>query len=356
MSRKKGAIKVVSNNDVLVEGQEALTLRHKERELLAQKLSHPGSLVEPEVQDEPLCMMSVHPLWDGKEVPKLDPAERPLWDLDLLKVLHLWSFYGVRGEGVTVTVLDSGINSLHPAFAGKEIHMRCFLSGVDDPRDYTGHGTWVAGKIAGAGVGLAPRARLKCGRVLDNSGVGNAIFTNQALAAALEDDTDIINLSLGSTQRNKEQEKLVWKLYRQGVLVVAAAGNRGSSEPLFPGAFDGVLTVGALDHKEARASFSNYGAALEIVAPGVACYGPYLGTSFRKLQGTSMAAPVVTGIMALALSYLKAIKPEMSKIDRRNKVMEALKISAKDLGPAGWDQEYGFGGLDAVALFRNLEN
>jgi subtilisin family serine protease len=196
----------------------------------------------------------------------------------------------------------------------------------------------------------------KCGRVLDNSGVGNAIFTNQALAAALDDDTDIINLSLGSTQRSKEQEKLVWKLYRQGVLVVAAAGNRGSSEPLFPGAFDGVLTVGALDHKEARASFSNYGAALEIVAPGVACYGPYLGTSFRKLQGTSMAAPVVTGIMALALSYLKASKPEMSKIDRRNKVMEALKISAKDLGPAGWDQEYGFGGLDALALFRILEN
>lgn len=353
-NKKLSPIKVVTNNDVLVEGFEAIAVRQKERELLAQKISLVEPALEEKKEEAAPIMMSVEALWDGSEVNKLNPQEKPLWDLDLLKVPYLWAHYGTRGQGVTVHVVDSGVNSLHPAFAGKKIFAQSFID--DDCSDHTGHGTWVAGKIAGSGIGIAPQATLKCARVLDNSGVGSSNFTNRALASVLnDDDADIVNLSLGSPARCHEQERLIWQLHRRGILIVAAAGNRGSSTALFPAAFDGVITVGALDHKEARASFSNFGATLEIVAPGVSCYGPCLGTSYKKLQGTSMAAPVVTGILTLALAYLKTVKPEMSRIERRNSVVEALKVSAKDLGPVGWDKEYGFGGLNAVGLFENLK-
>lgn len=336
-------IKVVGNNEISGKGAtNDLDLRKKDRAILTQK------------PDASFTIMRVEALWGGESVEKLDPKEKPLWDLDLLKIPTIWSYYAVRGSGVKVTVIDSGINTLHPAFAGKHITAKSFLKGVDDPADQTGHGTWVAGKILGNGVGIAPQAELCALRVLDDNGTGSSAFTNRALAYSFADDTtDIVNLSLGSPIKCVEQERLIWKLYRKGVLIVAAAGNRGASV-MYPGAFDGVITVGAICNKGARASFSNYGASLEVVAPGVSCYGPHLGCTYRRLEGTSMAAPIVSGVMALALSYLKASRPKLTKIERRDILIDALQASARDLGPKGWDQEFGFGSINPLGLFETL--
>lgn len=335
-------IKVVSNNEI--SGIDTLELRKKDKEIYSKKQ-----------EDDSFTIMRVEALWDGEATETLDGKDRPLWDLDLLKIPYIWSHYAVKGAGVKATIIDSGINSMHPVFAGKQVSGKSFLKGIDDATDQTGHGTWVAGKISGSGIGIAPGSTVCSLRVLDGNGTGSSAATNKALAYCIADETtEIINLSLGSPFRDVEQERLIWKLYRKGVLIVAAAGNRGQQSILYPAAFDGVLTIGAIDKKEARANFSNYGASLEIVAPGVSCYGPHLGTAYRRLEGTSMAAPMVTGVLTLALSYLKKQKPKLSKIDRRDLIISALKESARDLGPKGWDLESGFGCIDPVGLFTKL--
>ena len=244
---------------------------------------------------------------DWKSVPSAK-VQGPLHDLEYMKVLALWRHFGVQGQSANVTVIDSGIDFEHPAFAHTEVIDESFVKGDPSTKDTNGHGTWVCGKIVGQGVGIAPLCNLTSYRTLDANGSGTSDASAAALKQVLADPTaNLVNMSLGSPYRSTEQERFINELVKAGVIVVAAAGNYDTSVPFYPGSFESCLTVSATNSTQAKAYFSNYGGQIDIAAPGVACYSTYLNSQFRALSGTSMATPIVTGLLALGVSYLKIV-------------------------------------------------
>jgi len=272
-----------------------------------------------------------------------------LYDFQYLNLIAVWRKY-CQGQGCNVTVIDSGIDLTHPAFAHTKILRSSTLG---DGADENGHGTWVAGKIVGQGVGIAPRCNLTSIQVLDANGSGSVEASTKALYRC--EDADLVNMSLGSPFRSKAQEKAINELAAEGVIVVAAAGNYDTDTPFYPGSFDNCLTVAATDARRSKAEFSNFGGQVDIAAPGVACYSTYLGKQFRQLSGTSMATPIVTGLLALGVSYLKSTR-KLNRKERAKLLLKCLEETARDVGPKGKDPVFGFGCLDALTFMNKLGN
>src|SRR5215212_188387 len=251
---------------------------------------------------------------------------------------EIWSRYGVTGQGVKVAVIDTGIDYTHTDL-GQCFGAGCkvaggydFVNNDSDPRDDNGHGTHVAGIIAanGAGAkGVAPDATLLAYKVLDGQGVGRTSTLIAGLERALEDGARIANLSVSAPGNPDDPvSQAVDNATAAGMLSVVAAGNAGAgginSGPAYrsigvPGAARTALTVGATNFDAAIASFSSRGYVIgggefimkpEVVAPGVNILstvplsGP-LGdpSGYRKLSGTSMAAPHLAGSAALLLQW-----------------------------------------------------
>lgn len=333
-------MKEVSNNEV------AQQLREQERQQFFEHLAH---IQKP----KDTIIETVTPLWDGEAIQAIT---EPLYDFDYLGLQELWIKYGIRGQGAKVCVIDSGIDASHVSFKHiKDLYTKSYLPDVSSALDGNGHGTWVCGKIAAQGVGIAPRCSLMSFRTLDDNGTGTTESSTAALRYLLDDqDINLVNMSLGSSQPTPSQEKIINRLSDQGVLVVAAAGNFNTDTPFYPGSYDRVLTVAATDKREVKASFSNFGGQVDIAAPGVACYSTYLKGQFRKLSGTSMATPVITGILALGVSYMKTVKGISSRPEITAKILQALEATAKDLGEKGKDKFYGFGGINALGFLDRL--
>jgi minor extracellular protease Epr len=155
---------------------------------------------------------------------------------------------------------------------------------------------------------------------------------------------DIVNLSLGSTSSSSTLKQVVDKAYSQGVIVVAAAGNSGTSDGVgdnvnYPARYDSVIAVAATDSKDLRATFSSTGSTVEVAAPGVKIISTYLNNQYGYMSGTSMATPYVSGNIAL----LKQAFPTLSNTELRLKLQEAVV----DLGSAGKDSWYGYGLIQA---------
>ena len=331
-------IQTLSNNDVA-----ALKDREKERSIMMQKEGKGCQIVS---------------------LPKVNftkASENPLWDFKTLSLPYLWTHYGVQGEGVNVYVIDTGIDSKHPSFAHYSrtphgIGSLSFLSGVQSPADENGHGTWVCGKLAGQGIGIAPKCNLHSLRVLDGSGTGTSEFTNKALEWILNNSETphVINLSLGSSQKNAKQEKLIWQLYKKGAIIVVAAGNSGSNDQFYPACYDGVLAISAVDKNQDKAVFSNYGGKVALSAPGVQCYSSYLHDSFMCLDGTSMASPIVAGLVVLGVCF--AMNRGMKDCKQiRDLVVKTLEASASDLGQKGRDPFFGYGLINGTDFMEKLD-
>jgi thermitase len=334
---------VLGNNDVAEQLSKDLSLRTKRQKIMREK--------SPEKQ---IVVQSVNPVrWAGPAVQNL--PNDPLWDFTNLKIPKLWTYYGLRGEGVNAYIIDSGVSLNHTAFLGNIPYAQSFLPGVESPIDGTGHGTWVAGKIGGAGVGLAPKCNLHCLRVLDDSGTGLADFSTQALNWVLnQEDPHIVNLSLGGQERFIDQGKVIWQLYQRGVIVIAASGNLGTDQPFYPAAFDGLISVGAIDANQSKAGFSDYGGYLDLVAPGVACYSTYLNNGYRQMDGTSMAAPTITGLLTLGISLVLKNSPAIARTSLRDLIWQAIMNSIIDLGEKGRDEYFGYGEIDSEKFMAFL--
>lgn len=333
-------IQTLSNNDVA-----ALKDREKDRKIMLQKDEENTG---PQIVSIP-------------NVNFVKASENPLWDFKALSLPYLWIHYGVQGQGVNAFVLDTGIYSNHPSFAhfSRSSHglvTKSFLAGIKDPKDENGHGTWVCGKIAGQGIGIAPKCNLHSLRVLDGSGTGTADFTNKALEWILNniEFPHIINMSLGGFQKNIKQEKLIWQLYKKGALIVVAAGNSDTNDPFYPACYEGVLAVSAVDKNKEKAVFSNYGGNVAISAPGVQCYSSYLYDSFMLLDGTSMACPTVAGLLTLGASFALS-KGVQSGTGMRDLIVKTLEASALDLGAKGRDPFFGFGMISGKNFLETLE-
>ena len=214
-----------------------------------------------------------------------------------------------RGAGVTVAVVDTGADLGHPDLAGRLVPGYDFVGDDSDPSDEHGHGTHVTGTIAagenGVGVvGVAPEARVMPLRVLDASGSGYLVDVVAAFDHAGTSGVRVVNASLGSPQSSLYERAAIRA--HPNTLFVAAAGNENANNDvtaMYPCAYDepNVICVGASDPNDARASFSNFGAAtVDLFAPGESIVSTIPG-GHAAMDGTSMAAPHAAGAAALTL-------------------------------------------------------
>ncbi len=240
---------------------------------------------------------------------------------------------GLTGTGITVCLVDSGIDALHPDFArSKIVAWRDFVNSRAEPYDDSGHGTAMAGLIAAHGSlnGVAPGVNLIVAKVVDSQGIGNSQSVADGIRFCVDprgDRTlgaDIISISLGSNAplfvENQVYDAVVWAT-SQGVFVVAAAGNDGiiddgdveisANAPM-------AIAVGAVDSDGQRAPFSSMGSSVnrtnpnlkpELVAPGVRLVSTSPGAHYITVSGTSPATAIVAGVLALILEARPFLRP-----------------------------------------------
>lgn len=208
------------------------------------------------------------------------------------------------GSGTSVYIIDTGIDDSHPDFGGRaEVG---FDATGGDGGDRQGHGTHVAGTVGSDSYGVAPGASLYGVKVLgdDGSGTYDDVIAGIDWVAANADANAVANLSLGGPA-SQAVDDAVNALADSGVFVAVAAGNEGQdADNVSPGGAEGVVTVGASDDSDATASFSNYGPAVDIYAPGVDVESTIPGGGTDSYSGTSMASPHVAGAAALYKSSL----------------------------------------------------
>ncbi|MDQ0287815.1 thermitase [Desulfofundulus luciae] len=216
---------------------------------------------------------------------------------------------------VKIAILDTGIDQDHEDMAGKIVgNVNFTISPTVD--DFFGHGTHVAGIAAAVGnnekgiAGTAYNASLMNVKVLDDTGSGYYSWIAEGIVWAVDNGARVINMSLGGTQPSRLLEQAVNYAWSKGAVLVAAAGNEGSKQPLYPAAYKNCIAVAATDANDQKAAFSSYGKWVTVAAPGVNIFstlpnhpsvvGSYLGvTGYGALDGTSMATPHVSGVAAL---------------------------------------------------------
>jgi subtilisin family serine protease len=269
---------------------------------------------------------------------------------------------GNKGAGVTVAVLDTGIDYTHPEL-GNYIGGHDFENGDMDPFDDNGHGTHVSGTIAAADndddtsvVGVAPQANLIALKVLDEYGSGSFSSVVAALDwlvqyKAAHPGHFVTNHSYGSNlDPGITVFKAFAKAYAAGILHVASAGNGGNCAGKgvgigFPALYESVISVAAVDASDLRACFSSTGSDAELSAPGVDIVSTFPG-GYALGSGTSMASPHVAGVAALVMSG--GISDVNGNWRINDDVRTALAMTADDLGTAGHDTWYGHGLVDPV--------
>lgn len=216
---------------------------------------------------------------------------------------------GYKGEDITIAIIDSGCCN-HSDLTKNIIGGKNFTQedeGKEDVFvDYKGHGTHVAGTIAGNGhiLGVAPNSKLLILKVLDKNGNGSMLSVVNAINYAIQQNVDIISMSLGCPVDIPQLKTAVNKALSKNILVVCACGNSGDNlahtpEIDYPAYYNEVISVGAIDNTRTNASFSNSNKEIDLVAPGVNIISTGLNNGYISLDGTSMATPHVTGALAL---------------------------------------------------------
>jgi subtilisin family serine protease len=308
-----------------------------------------------------------------------DPRYSEQWGLTELNCPDAWD--RITEGDVTVAVVDTGVQTYHPDLRRNVLRGYDFVditpesiqlppgyTWVGDtrrrdgiPADDNGHGTHVAGTIAAvtdneigvAGVAWGCASVLPV-RVMGSfrtpegyvRGTGSDADITTGIRWAADQAADVINLSLGGSQ-----DSFVWRdainyAYSKNCVIVAAMGNEyeEGNPTSYPAAYPNVLAVGAVDESGLRASFSNTGRHIDVVAPGVRILSTYIGGTYRSLNGTSMATPHVAGVAAL----LKACNRRFSN----SQIYNILRNTARELGDGAFNEEYGHGIVDAEAALE----
>ncbi|TYS16188.1 peptidase S8 [Rossellomorea vietnamensis] len=204
-----------------------------------------------------------------------------------------------------IAILDSGVDYNHPDLASKTIRGYDFVDNDYYPMDLNGHGTHVAGTAAAItnnsrGVaGMAPNTKILAVRVLDANGSGSLNDIADGIRYAADQGAEVINLSLGCDCNTTTLENAVNYAWNKGSVVIAAAGNDGVSTTFEPASYSNVIAVGAVDSRDRRASFSNYGSWVDVTAPGVDIASTVPNNGYSYMSGTSMASPHVAGLAGL---------------------------------------------------------
>ena len=288
--------------------------------------------------------------YKGKPVPPA-PVQSLPWGVDMIDADVVWSSYLLRGAGIKVGIIDTGIDQTHPDLQANIMGGVSCVSYTTSYNDDNGHGSHVSGTVAGVDntigvIGVAPSASLYGIKVLNRSGRG---YTSDIIAGmqwAIDNDMDVINMSLGGSTYVEAYETATNAVLDAGVVMVCSAGNSGPDENTvgYPAAFEGVIAVAATDSADLVASFSSRGPEVDVAAPGVSIYSTSKSGGYATMSGTSMAAPHVTGTVALMLQ-----SPDPNG-DGTWTPLEAelrLESTALELGAAGFDTAYGWGRIIA---------
>lgn len=267
------------------------------------------------------------------------------WGLPKISMPGAWDTT-TGSSSVTIAVVDTGVESSHADLQGRVVGGYDYVNSDSDPSDDNGHGTMCAGVAAAntnnaKGVaGMDWGARLLAVKVLDSSGSGYTSNVAKGITYSADNGAHIISMSLGASSGSSTLKSAVDYAYGKGSLLVAASGNNGTNAVSYPAAYSSVMAIGATDSNDVLASFSNYGAAQDVVAPGVSIATTKLGSSYAYFSGTSASTPFVAGLAGLILSK----NPGLTNAD----VAAAIRAGAVDLGPSGWDEKYGWGRIDAA--------
>ncbi|RKX21787.1 MAG: peptidase S8 [Candidatus Zixiibacteriota bacterium] len=263
------------------------------------------------------------------------------------------------GRGVKVAVVDSGIDIYH------EDLMDAVRGGVnfttEHRSDYTdrfGHGTFCAGIIAasdnGMGVtGIAPNVELYAVKVVNDMGLGTPDWATCGVEWCIDHKMDIVSLSFEDQLPYKPLELAIHRAIASGVILVAAAGNLGDSDPTtvelsYPAAYPEVVSVTAHDKMLQHADFASTNPEVDISAPGINIVSCFPGDMYSAQSGTSMAVPYVVGIIAL----MKSERPDLSPKD----IEHILEQTSVDKGLPGRDPTYGWGILAPESVFALLDS
>lgn len=320
-----------------------------------------------------------------------DPLFNLQWNLQnsstgSINVAPAWQT--TAGSGTVVAVLDTGVafenrsDATGTYYVAPDLAGTRFVAGYDFinndrfANDDHSHGTHVAGTIAqstnnGLGVaGIAYEASVMPVKVLGRDGSGSHTAIAQGIRWAADNGAHVINLSLGSSSGSTTLRDALAYAYGKGVTIVAAAGNNGQNAVSFPAAYDDfVIAVSATRFDERLAPYSNFGSSIDIAAPGGDLTVDQNGDRYADgilqntfnpstkntgdfgyyfFQGTSMAAPHVSGVAALVISQLMNIKGSADPTTVRH----ILQSTARDIGPSGVDIYFGHGIVDAAAAIR----
>jgi hypothetical protein len=279
----------------------------------------------------------------GAAIPN-DPNYASQWHLSKIQAPSAWDL-SKGSSGMTVAVLDSGIDSTHPDLASKVVPGWNFLNNNSDTHDVLGHGTAVAGALAAAtnngngGAGVAWSNPIMPLVVLNSSNYADYSTVASAITYAADHGARIINISLGGNTSSSALQSAVDYAWNKGAVVFAAASNNSNSTPYYPAACNNVVAVSATDESDSLASFSNYGNWITISAPGDMILTTTSGGGYGYWYGTSLASPVAAGVGALVL----ARNPSLSA----SGLVNILKQNSDDLGSPGFDQNYGWGRVNA---------
>lgn len=229
---------------------------------------------------------------------------------------------GKYGRGVKIAVLDTGCDKDHPDLKERIVGGQNFTD--DDGgnkasfKDYNGHGTHVAGTIAATKndkgvVGVAPEADLLILKVLNRGGSGRPEWIIAAIDYAIEQQVQIINMSLSAGAGHEGMHEAIKRAVDNGIIVVCAAGNSDRNEKRYPAAYNECTSVGAVDFSGDHAQFLTENNEVDITAPGVnilSCFPldlvPDRNEPYKEISGTSMSSPHVAGALALVLNYYQS--------------------------------------------------
>lgn len=272
------------------------------------------------------------------------------WNLENMNVPAAWA-KGQFGDGVTVAVIDSGLygaadgeshEDIDPA---KVVSPYNAISGGTNVSDDHGHGTFVAGMIIAntnnsAGIaGIMPNAKLMPIKVSTKDRDASISDVIKAIEYAVDNGADIINMSLGTNDFSEALKTACDNAVEKGVIIVAAAGNDGSSKPCYPAAYDSVIGVGSLTSDNLLAATSQYGESVYVTAPGAGVVSTdNVSNGYKRSSGTSFASPEAAALAAMAKSIDGTMNQDSFK--------KLLQDTCTDLGETGHDSLYGYGMLN----------
>ena len=280
----------------------------------------------------------------------------------LIQAPRIWN--ETKGKGITIAVLDTGCDTSHSDLQKQIVGGRNFTdddgSNPDIFLDYNGHGTHVAGTIAARQnddgvIGVAPEASLLIVKVLNKNGSGQYDWIIDGIHYAIEQKVDIISMSLGGPNDMPELHQAIKKAIANNILVVCAAGNEGDGDDAtdefgYPGCYNEVISVGAINLERRSSKFTNSHNEIDLVAPGEKIISTYLNGKYATLSGTSMAAPHVSGALALIKNLVN------NSFGRQLSEPELYAQLIKRTVPLGFSPRLEGNGLIYLTVLEQLTN